>query len=57
MDTARFEKEFPGLARHLGPDNVVLLLKLAEFHEFPAGHALINDMSWWMAEMPDTAAS
>ena len=45
MDTAQFEKEFPILARHLGPGNVSLLLQLAEIHELPAGHVLINDMS------------
>jgi CRP-like cAMP-binding protein len=45
MDTALFEKGFPSLARHLGPENVALLLQLAESHEFPAGHPLINDMS------------
>lgn len=45
MDTARFEKEFPSLARHLGPGNVSLLLELAEIRELPAGHVLINDLS------------
>lgn len=45
MDSALFEKEFPGLARHLGPENVALLLELAVFHELPAGHVLINDES------------
>jgi CRP-like cAMP-binding protein len=45
MDTAHFEKEFPILARHLGPGNVSLLLQLAEIHELPAGHALIDDMA------------
>jgi CRP-like cAMP-binding protein len=45
MDVAHFEKEFPSLARHLGPENVALLLQLAEIQELPTGHVLINDMS------------
>jgi CRP-like cAMP-binding protein len=45
MDTALFEKEFPGLARHLGSENVSLLLQLGKIHELPAGHVLINDVS------------
>lgn len=45
MDTALFEKEFPNLARRLGPENTALLLQLAEIHEFPAGYVLISDMS------------
>ena len=45
MDTALFAKEFPSLARHLGSGNVSLLLQLAEIHELPAGHVLINDLS------------
>jgi len=45
MDTVRFEKEFPSLAHHLGPDNVARLLELAELRELPAGHALIKDLS------------
>jgi len=45
MDTARFEKEFPSLAHHLGPENVAFLLQLAEIRELPTGYALIKDVS------------
>lgn len=45
MDSVRFEKEFPSLAHHLGPDNVARLLQLAEIRVFPAGHVLIKDLS------------
>ena len=45
MDTARFETEFPSLARHLGPANTARLLQLAELHELPAGYVLIPDLS------------
>lgn len=45
MNTARFEKEFPNLARHLSPENVSRLLQLAEIRELPAGHVLIKDVS------------
>jgi CRP-like cAMP-binding protein len=45
MDAARFEKEFPVLSHHLGPENVSLLLRLAETQELPAGHVLIEDMA------------
>ena len=45
MDAARFEKEFPVLSHHLGPENVSLLLRLAEIQELPPGHVLIEDMA------------
>lgn len=40
-----FEKEFSSLSHRLGKDNVALLLGLAQLHELPAGHVLIEDMS------------
>lgn len=45
MDAATFEKEFPNLARHLGPENVSRLLELADVKELAAGQVLIEDLS------------
>lgn len=43
MDATQFEKKFPSLAHRLGRGNVALLLQLAQLHELPAGHVLIED--------------
>lgn len=45
MDAATFEQAFPSLARHLGPENVSLLLKSGEIQELAAGQVLIEDLA------------